>query len=150
MAIGEQLKYGWISGGKTSRKVPMAATQALYNASGKFVYMNAGAATLNADGVGSIFGHLEAHQHTPSEGAELNCIIDLTAVFKIPVNSGTYAVGMIGDQCDISISGTVQGVQLDASVENTLTVVGGDTANNNWVEVMMTPSEWGTGIGVDA
>jgi len=150
MAIGEQLKYGWIRGGKLAVPVPMAAAQALANASGMFVYMNAGAATLNADAIGSIFGHLEAHAHTPTVGDMLNCIIDITAVFRIPVNSGTYAVGMIGDQCDISISGTVQGVQLDASVENTLTVIAGDADNNNWVDVMMTPTEWGTTIGVDA
>jgi hypothetical protein len=145
----EDLKYGWIAGGKISVPVPMAATQALYAQSGRFVYMNAGAATLNADGIGSIFGFLEAHQHTPDTGAYLNCIIDLTAIFRIPIISGTYVVGMIGDQCDIAID-TVQGAQLDASAENTLTVVGGDLVNNYYVDVMMTPTEWGTGIGVEA
>lgn len=146
----KQLKYGWIRGGQSSTNVVMAASQTLTAASGKFIYMNAGAATLCADGVGSIFGHLEAHAHTPTVGDVLNAIIDLTAVFRIPINSGDYAVGMVGDQCDISISSNVQGAQLDASVENTLTVVGGDADDNVWVDVMMTPTEWGTGIGVDA
>ena len=145
--MSEQLKYGWLRGGKVSVEVPMAATQALYAQSGRFVYMNAGAATLCADGVGSIFGFIEAHAHTPATGAYLNCIIDLTAVFRIPVNSGTFVVGMIGDQCDISID-TVQGAQLDASAENTLTVVGGYGAV--YVDVMITPTEWGTGAGVEA
>lgn len=146
----KQLKYGQIGGGRRAVPVAMAASQALAAASGRFVYMNAGAATLNADGVGSIFGFLEDYARTPTVGDIVNCVIDLTAVFRIPINSGTYAVGMIGDQCDISISSGIQGAQLDASVENTLTVVGGDADDNEWVDVMMTPTEWGTGIGVDA
>ncbi len=148
--MSEQLKYGWIYGGKVAVPVAMAATQVLSAQSGRFVYMNAGAATLNADGVGSIFGFLEAHAHTPATGALLNCIIDLTAVFRIPINSGTFVVGMIGDQCDISISSNIQGAQLDASAENTLTIIGGDAVDNKYVDVMMTPTEWGTGLGVDA
>ena len=147
--MSEQLKYGWLYGGKVSVPVEMAATQALYAQSGRFVYMVAGAATLCADGITTIFGMLEAHQHTPATGASLNCIIDLTAVFRIPVNSGTYAVGMKGDYCDISIS-TYQGAQLDASTENLLIIVGGDLVNNYYVDVMMNPAVWGTLLGADA
>ncbi len=147
--MSEQLKYGWIYGGKVSAPVAMAATQALYAQSGRFVYMNAGAATLCADAITSIWGFLEAHQHTPATGALLNCIIDLTAVFRIPVNSGTYVVGMIGDTCDISID-TVQGAQLDASTENLLIIVGGDAVDNKYVDVMMNPTYHGTGLGAEA
>lgn len=149
--MGEELKYGWRHGGKVSVPVAIAASQTISAQSGKFVYMNAGAATLNEDTIGSIFGFLEAAGSTtaPATGTEFNCIIDLSAVFRIPVNSGTYVVGMIGDTCDISISNNIQGAQLDASDENTLTIVGGDAVNNNYVDVMMTPAEWGTGIGVD-
>ena len=78
----------------------------------------------------------------------MNCIIDLTAVFRIPINSGTYAVGMIGDTCDISISSTVQGAQLDASTEDLLIIVGG--YSTVYVDVMMNPSHHGTGLGADA
>jgi len=145
--MSEQLKYGWLHGGKLSVPVPMAATQALYAQSGRFVYMDDGAATLNADAVGSIFGFLEAHAHTPATGALLNCIIDLTAVFRIPINAGTFVVGMIGDTCDITISGTVQGAELTTSTDNTLTIVGG--YSTVYVDVMMTPAEWGTGAGAD-
>ena len=145
--MSEQLKYGWLRGGKVSVEVPMAATQALYAQSGRFVYMNAGAATLCADGITTVFGFVEAHQHTPATGAYLNCIIDLSAVFRIPVNTGTFVVGMIGDTCDISID-TVQGAQLDASIENLLIVIGGSAAV--YVDVMMNPAVWGTLLGVDA
>ncbi len=145
----KDVKYGWIDGGKLSVPVAMAATQALYAQSGRFVYMNAGAATLCADAITTTFGFLEAHQHTPATGAYLNCIIDLTAVFRIPVNSGTFVIGMVGDFCDISID-TVQGAQLDASTEDLLLVVGGDLVNNYYVDVMMNPAHHGTGLGVDA
>jgi len=146
--MSEQLKYGWLYGGKVSAPVAMAATQALAAQSGRFVYMVAGAATLCADAVTTVWGFLEAHAHTPATGAMLNCIIDLSAVFRFPVNSGTYAVGMIGDLCDISISGTVQGAQLDASTEDLLIIVGGDSTV--YVDVMMNPSHHGTGLGCDA
>ena len=56
---------------------------------------------------------------------------------------------MIGDTCDISISSNIQGAQLDASDENTLVVVGGDLANNNYVDVMISPNEGITESGVD-
>ncbi len=148
--MSKQLKYGWSHGGKVSVPVVMAASQAIAAASGRFVYLSAGAATLNVDGVGSIFGFLEAHAHTPTVGDILNCIIDLTAVFRIPVNSGTYVIGMLGDTCDISVSSGIQGAQLDHSDENTLTIVGGDLVDNAYVDVMMTPSEWGTGLGAEA
>ena len=150
MQDGVQLKYGQIRGGSLATKVTMAASQNIQDASGRFVYMNAGAATLCTDGTTSIFGSLESEKDTVTAADVRNCIIDLTAVFRIPVDSGTYAIGMVGDSCDINITSNIQGAQLDASVENTLIVVGGDAVNNNWVDVMMSPLVWGTGIGVDA
>lgn len=146
--MSEELKYGWRHGGKVSMPVPMAASQVISAQSGKFVFMNAGAATLNIDGSTTIFGHLEAHAHTPATGAELNCIMDLTAIFRIPVNSGTFVVGMLGDYCDISVSSSIQGAQLAASTEDTLIIVGGSAAV--YADVMMNPAKWGTGLGADA
>lgn len=140
----KQLKYGWIAGGKTAVPVPMASSQTIVDQSGKFVHMNDGAATLCADAKAYIFGHLEVGTEdgsiTPSSGDYLNCIIDVSAVFRIPVNSGTYVVGMIGDKADLSIDTNVQGAQLDASAENLVIVVGGDADDNNFVDVMMNPN----------
>lgn len=142
----KQMKYGYIAGGKTAVPVPMAASQTIIPQSGKFVYMNGGAATLCTDANAYIFGHLEAgigdnaSSRDTTAGEYLNCIIDLSAVYRIPVNSGTYVVGMIGDKCDISISGNTQGAQLDASAENLLIVVGGDADDNNYVDVMVNPN----------
>jgi len=149
MYAGEQLKYGHINGGTAAVQVAMAASQVVSANSGRFVYLDAGAATINVDGSLTIYGHLETHAHTPTVGDKIKCIVDLSAIYRIPVNSGTYVVAMQGDQCDISVLTYIQGAQLDASMENTLTVVDGDTVNNKWVDVMMTPSNWGTGAGVE-
>jgi len=148
--MSEQLKYGWISGGKASTEVAIAATQLVYAQSGAFVYMNNGAATFNVDASTTIFGHLEFPNVTsaPTTGTVYKCIIDLTAIFRIPVNSGTYVIGMMGDYCDISISSYIQGAQLDASTENTLIIVGGNSTV--YVDVMMNPATWGTLLGADA
>lgn len=139
----EQLKYGWIRGGKVAVPVPMAASQTILDQSGKFVYMDDGGAKLCVDANAYIFGHLEIGTEdgsiTPTAGDYYNCIVDLTAIYRIPVNSGTFVVGMIGDLCDISVSTNVQGAQLDASDENLLFVVGGDADDNNYVDVMVNP-----------
>lgn len=150
--MSEELKYDHRHGGKVSVPVAIAASQVISAQSGKFVYMNAGAATLNVDGSTTIFGFLEApgSSTAPAVGTEFNCIIDLTAVFRIPVNAGTFVVGMIGDYCDISIASNIQGAQLNASTEDTLIIVGGDAVNNLYVDVMMNPAKWGTGLGADA
>lgn len=152
MYKGEQLKYGWIRGGKVSVPVAMAASQDVIAPSGKFVYMNAGAATLIIDGSTRIFGFVETEAQTPATGEELNCIIDLTAVFRIPISTGhTYNINMVGDGCelemDVNATG-VQSAQLDAGVQQIVFVVAGDDDNDKWVDVMMNPALWGTGSAV--
>jgi hypothetical protein len=151
MQPGVQLKYGFIAGSDTPAvEVAMAASQVLADQSGHFVYMNAGAATLCVDAVAYIFGWVEGRAHTPTVGDVLNCIISLDAIYRIPVNSGTFAVGMIGDLCDLSVSASVQGAQLGASDENLCIVVNGDADNNNWVDVKVNPAVQGAAVGVEA
>lgn len=151
MDSGVQLKYGHIRGGKVSTPVEMASSQELRQQSGRFVYMDAGQAKVNADGSGQIFGSIEAGgSQSPSAGDKYNCIIDPSAVYRIPIDSGTYNKDMIGDTCDLAVSSNIQGAQLDASVEDTLIIVGGDEDNNNYVDVMINPSKFGTGSGADA
>ena len=148
MQDGVQLKYGHIRGGKCAVPVTDAGSQVITAASGKFVYMTAGAATLATDGTTTLFGFLEAEAQTTASGGEvLNCIIDPSAVYRIPIDSGTFVIGMVGDTCDINISANVQGAQLDASVENTLIVIAGDLVNNNWVDVKIKQSVVGSAEG---
>lgn len=153
MSDQKYLKYGRInkaSSGDGVFPVPMAAAQAVKAKSGRFVYMNAGAATLCVAASTTIYGFLNTHEHTPDTGDLVGCDTDLRAVYRIPINSGTYAVGMIGDYCDLSVSGGIQGAALDASVRDLLIIVGGDAVDNEWVDVKMNPAKVGTGLGADA
>jgi len=146
MAIGEMLKYGHVRGGSEGFNVPIGASEVFSNASGRFVKPDGAnrRAELAGDADTELMGFLvcEAFTSSATEGAdERFCINDLTAVFRIPVNAGTYAKTMIGETCDLSISSNIQGAQLNASDEDTLIVVGGDVDNNNWVDVMLNPNK---------
>jgi hypothetical protein len=156
---GKHLKYGKNKGHSliigrpdTSGGLLWAASQVVGNQSGKFVYMNAGVVTLCLDAVAQIFGWASEYARTPASTDVVTGGIDiaLDAIYRIPVNSGTFAAGMIGDLCDISISSNVQGAQLDASVENLLIICGGDLINNYWVDVKINPAIQGAAVGVEA
>ena len=154
-AVGKHIKYGqikghgvWISADESSG---WAASQVIANQSGKFVYMNAGAVTLCVDGQAYIFGWAEHRAGTTSASDDVDGGINvaLDAIYRIPINSGTFAAGMVGDLCDISVSSDVQGAQLNASAENSLIICGGDLVNNNWVDVKINPAVQGAAIGAD-
>ena len=150
-AIGEHLRYGQIKGHQVNvGNNEWVASQVVGNQSGKFVYHVAGALTLCVDSVAQIYGWAQERARTPTAGDTCVVNVALDAVYRIPVNSGTYAKGMIGDMCDISVSSDVQGAQLNASSENLLLVVGGDATNNNWVDVKINPVVQGASTGVEA
>lgn len=151
MLDGVQLKYGWLRGGQEGYEHILAASQVIKNASGKFVKRTGASTdtvTLAVDGTTEILGHLECEAIASTAGTEKRKVIcDLTAVFRIPVNSGTYSHVMKGKTCDISVSSDIQGAQLDASSEDTLVIVGGDEVNNKWVDVMINPAKFAaTGV----
>lgn len=151
MLDGEMLKYGKINeSGAGANMVPvtMAAAQAIKAKSGRFVYENAGAATLVGAAVASIFGVLNAHEHTPDVGVIFSCDADLDGVWRIPIKTGTFVIGMVGDYCDLVID-TEQGADLTVSTRNHVVIVNGDAVNNKWVDVKMNPQIWGTGAGAD-
>lgn len=60
----------------------------------------------------------------------------LGVVVKLPVTGGTYAETMLGKTADLEVVSNAQGVQLDASAEDTVLIVGGDVTAN---EVYVTP-----------
>ena len=147
-----QLKYGYIKGGEVSIDGYWTAAQTVRQQSGRFVYLDgAGRCTLSADAVTTIWGHADyPGDDAVSADDPVNVNISLDAIYRIPVNSGVYVKAMIGDTCDISIDGTTQGAQLDASAENTLLVVGGDLVSSAWVDVKINPAKMvGTGDGVE-
>jgi len=121
--MNNDLVYGHISGGKASVPVILGEEITVSDRGGKFVFMDSGVAKLSGDGDTTIFGWLEAAAGTYASGAELNCIIDPTAMFRIGINSGTLVAGMNGESCDISVASNVQGLQVDASAEDTVQIV---------------------------
>jgi len=146
--VGEHLKYGQIKGGEVNIEgIAWAASQVIKNQSGKFVYMNDGAATLCGDALNYIFGWAQeaSGASTPTVGDLVTVNVAWDAVYRIPVNGGTFVVGMIGDSCDLEVATntnygvTVQGAQLDASSEDTVIIVGGDAVNNKYVDVRINP-----------
>lgn len=156
---GKPLKYGKIKGHSLiigrpdpSGGLTWAASQVIAPTSGKFVYFSAGAATLCVDAVTQIFGWAEHRAETTTVGDLIDGGVDiaLDAIYRIPINAGTFAVGMIGDLCDISVSSNVQGAQLNASDENSLIICGGDLINNYWVDVKINPVVQGAAAGCEA
>jgi hypothetical protein len=136
----KQLKYGHTRGGSVS--VPCAvAAETYYAASGRFVYMNAGVATLAAAGANELFGFADCAAGLKVAGEVVNVIVDPSAVFRIPVITGTFVVAMIGDTCDIGVSAGIQGADLTASTDDVLIIVGGDAVDNLWVDVMLSQNE---------
>lgn len=151
MKDGEQLRYGWIGGGKTSVPVKMYASERVDAPGGKFVNMNAtGYAEYLDDGDGEeIFGSAEVAYGSQSATQVLTdkvaCIIDLSAVYKLPIltGDGTYAITDIGDTCDIGVTSYVQGALLQSSGDELFIILNGDADNNEWCIVRLNPNVQG-------
>ena len=159
-AMSKHLRYGQIKGhavnigqGDVATGLLWAASQVIGNQSGKFVFVHTdGLVTLNIDASAYILGWAHEYARTPTVSTVVTGGVNvaLDAVYRIPINSGTFTTKMIGRVCDISVSSSVQGAQLDASSENSLIVVGGDFTGNRWVDVKVNPAVQGAGLGVEA
>jgi hypothetical protein len=114
-------------------------------ASGKFVKRTGNGTdtvTMAGDGHTEILGHMEVEAIATTLGTEKRKVVcDLTAVFRIPVITGTYTHLMKGKTCDLVISSNVQGADLTQTSEDTIIVVDGDLVNSAWVDVMLNPNK---------
>ena len=142
MNDGVQLKYGQIRGGEQGSSVTVRSGQYIAAASGKFVAKTSatsGPVTLATLGNSYVVGHLEIQACNSTDGTEVvKVVTDPTAIFRIPVVAGTYAVTMIGSKCPLKIVSNIQGACLDSN-GNELIIVDGDADNNAWVDVMLNP-----------
>lgn len=141
MQDGKQLKYGQIRGGEEGYEVKVAASQYIAAASGKFVKRtgtNTSTATLATATDTDIMGHIEVQELNSSNGTEIvKCVNDPSAVYRLPVSGGTYAITMRGKTCDLKTTAGVQGAALNSSSYDQLVIVNGDDVNNNWVDVIL-------------
>lgn len=146
--MGSELKYGQIRGGHNGFSLPMGTGETFYSKSGRFVkndgsgngeLAGAGDSTLQgwvrdgqpADGSGG--GGLDTHA-TVEGDTKLWCIIDLTAVFRLPlaysaVHTSNYDANMIGETCDLVIIDEVQYCDVTGNSNAVVRIVGGKAAS---------------------
>lgn len=154
---GQRLKYGVESLNAYFYNVTMAASVNLYPLSSYFVTFDAsGNAGLTAAtdtfisgaiigvGAGNPFSTTPTYYTTSSTagGESMACTSDLSAVFRAPVGSGTYARSNRGKLCDLVITAGVQGVATQVATRGHLRLLDGDeTVNNKWVIVQINPAK---------
>lgn len=158
MAEGDQIKYGIIKNADSAPRltVTMGASEVI-PAGGAFVKDDGSSrAEIAGDGSTLLMGFafpgeagLDAGQkYQTCSSTESGTVVPfipasamLGVVVRLKVNSGTYAATMRYNTCDLSVSSNQQGVQLDASAEDTVIIVDGDLVNNRWVDVILNPSK---------
>lgn len=174
MANARMLKFDWLRGGKVSFPCPMGASVAINPQSGKFVTCAATGAIHSVAASTFLSGWVEvgpwdytngaAHAHFLSSGTALatvmNCIRDLTAVFRMPLAytaalTTNWSTAEVGLYCDLLASTAgLQQADLTTATRNVLIGVGGlaatavnttATLGDGYVDVMMNPA---TSIGV--
>lgn len=153
--VGQRLKYGVESLNSYFYSVTMAASTNLASLSSYFVTFDAsGNAALTvaastfisgailAPGAGNPLSATPALYTTSSTaGAEsLPCTSDVSAVFRAPVASGTYARSNRGKLCDCAVAANVQGIAVQVSARGHVRLLDGDETNNKWVVVQLNPA----------
>lgn len=159
MGERELLKYGIIKnqGSAPCLSAPMGADEIIAVKSGRFVKDDGSSRmeiagdtdTLLAGWVGLPEGKFYdadgIYTCSATEGEDIAEFTPISAmlgaVVRLPINSGTYVKTMRFNTCDLSVSVNIQGVQLDASAEDTLIIVDGDLEDNNWVDVIPNPDK---------
>ena len=101
-----------------------------------------------------ILGWAQEYERTPATGDKVTVNVAWDAVYRIPIASGTFVIGMIGDSCDLdrtthtTLGANTQGALLDASDEASVLIVGGDVDNNKYVDVRLNPYPDDAVVGV--
>lgn len=146
-AVGERLKYGHENGPfSVIDKMTMAASQNTLAGSTCFVTPDAsGNGVYTSASSTWIFGHVNAP--VPNTGSTTTaadnfaCNVALDSVYRIKINSGTYARANRGLLCDLSIATSVQGAAVQTSTRGHLKILDGDEASNKWVIAMLNPAK---------
>jgi len=150
MNEGVQLKYGWVSGGKAGVYMQggMYGSERADAPGSMFVNVRTdGYCEFLDDGDDAeIFGFAElsygtgaAAYSTTSGTIKGNVIVDTTAIYKIPVDTGTFTIADIGDVCHCGVTSYVQGAYLQSATAAQLIILAGDLDNNAWVLVTLNP-----------
>lgn len=148
--VGQRLKYGVESINSYFYSTTMAASVNLYPKSSYFVTFdssgNAGltvatdtfcSGALIGIGAGNPVSSTPTYYTTSSTagGESLPCTSDVSAVFRIPISSGTYARSNRGKLCDLAVATGVQGAAVQIATRGHIRLLDGDETNNSWVVV---------------
>lgn len=152
---GQRLKYGVESMNSYFYSVTLAASTVFgelssyfctFDSSGNAIITTASSTFISGALVGYGAGNpLSAtpNVYTSSStagGESMECTSDLSAVFRAPVSSGTYARANRGKLCDCAVVSNVQGVAVQTATRGHLRLLDGDEANNKWVIVQINPA----------
>jgi len=163
MKDGIQLKYGQIRGGCNGFPIDITDAEAFAAQSGRFLFRNVttGYGEI-ADTTDTIIGHAESGVVASSSSKRVKCVNDLSAVFRIPLiyDASTYTVNysdaILGECCDLKVSGGKQYANPTSASTKSLSIVGGKAAtgtdiasNDGYLDVQINPSALGN-LGVGA
>lgn len=143
---GVRLKYGCESLGMVHFDgITMAASEVMGAGGTYFLTLDAsGNAVKTAATSTTLFGHAMAVSgETCSSTAgttKYACCSDLSAVFRVPVASGTYARTYRGKVCDLVVSSNVQKAAVATTTRSHLIILDGDETNNAWIIARMNPA----------
>jgi hypothetical protein len=141
---GQLLKYGIIKGIDHPGYPMGVTTSTVFNTAGGTIVScitTTGLIRIATDSDTKIFGWADTYSHTSAAG-EVVSVIPATApvVIRLPIISGTMDQTVIGDRCDLVVSSTVQGAAIGTDSGHHLIIVGGDIAQNLWVDVIINPA----------
>lgn len=123
------LEYGIRSGLRRDLvfAYPIGASEVFKKKGGAFVKDDSSGRMEIATTQTTIIGHaLFNEDFTASStegGTKLPINVDTGAIYEVPINTGTWADTMRGKTCDLSVSSSIQGVDLTASAVDIVELV---------------------------
>jgi len=157
-----ELKYGPVKGEENAVKIPFNITtgETFRAKSGRFVTLNSGYLEVADAGDTLLAGWLEIGNGVTVAGQQGSLILaeNCNTVFRVPILGSTdLTEAMLGKTCDLvreTVDGVtlVQGVDLGASGEDVVKIVGRDNSvavgSSEWVDVIFVPAKVTAGTGV--
>lgn len=141
-SVGQRLKYGFEhDSGIVS--VPFAAS-VVVPVSGGFVTSDAsGYMFMTTSTDVTVFGFVidAATTCSATKGTTvLSVNVNPSAIYRIPILTGTADATYVGKKMAISVNSTTQGLQIGSTASAHVIVVDIDSANNKWADVKVIPA----------
>lgn len=125
----QKTEYGFRGGNKYNVPYPIGASEVFKKAGGGFLIDDTSgrleiALAASTRIVGHVDNFTEDFTASSTEGATVLPVnVMLEAIYELPINAGTYATTMRGETTDLSISSSIQGVNLAASAVDVIEIV---------------------------